>query len=180
MCDFVTPALLIASTVVAVTSSVVSSVAQANQARAQADLEASAAADASQRGAAEAGKIRMAGSLAIGEAKTQVAASGIDAQSGSPLDAMESIRSGSELDATTSLLNGKRAAWGHTYQSSLYKQAGDNALVQGGLAAGASFLSGAAAMGKYYSNNPSGPRTGLPKSYTPPRGMGDPAITGVF
>jgi len=155
MCDFITPALMIATTVAAVASQAAQAASLASSARAQAQAEEAAAADAQARGAAEAGKIRTAASFAIGEAKTQVAASGIDAQSGSPLDAMESIRAGSELDVGMVKSNAARAAWGHTYQASQAEAAGKNAWVQGGLAMGASFLEGAAGLSSYYAKNPS-------------------------
>lgn len=155
MCDFITPALMVATTVTAVASQAIQAASTAAQASAQAEAERGAAADAQARGAAEAGKIRTAATLAIGQAKTQVAAGGLEVGEGSPLDAMVSIREGSELDVGMVRSNAARAAWGHTFQANQADSAASNAWLQGGLAMGASFLEGAAGLSSYYANNPS-------------------------
>lgn len=114
----------------------------------QRDLELAKAADARQRGAAEEGRTRMAGSRAIGEAKTAITASNIETSSGSAANALADIRMFSELDALTVRSNAAREAWGHEAQAAILEQSRKAKKKQGRNAVLGSFLGTAAGLGK--------------------------------
>lgn len=168
MCDFITPALLITSTVVAATSSGIAAASSASQAEAQAEAERQRAADARMRAAVEEGKARTAGTMAVSAARTAYAGAGVDPGEGSPATVEGDIRAGSELDALTLKANGARVAWGHETQAAYYEKAASDAWLQGGLSMGATFLEGAAGMADYYSKNPSNKPKKRTSSTPPP------------
>jgi hypothetical protein len=114
--------------------------AEAKAAQQQAEFERGAAADALQRGAAEAGKVRTAGSQLIGENKAALAGSGVDVQSGSAAAVLADTRAQSELDVGTVRSNAARAAWGHDVQAGQLDYAARNARYQAKLAMTGTFL----------------------------------------
>lgn len=87
--------------------------AEAELNRVNADLFRAKAADARARGATQAGLIRMKGSAAIGEAKTQLAKSGIELTSPAALSLFDTSGTMSELDAQVAKANAAREAWGY-------------------------------------------------------------------
>lgn len=124
--------------------------AQANAMEAQAQVDRAQAADALQRGAAEAGKVKTAGSLAVSENKAALAGAGVDVQSGSAVKALEDTRLGSELDAGTVRSNAARAAWGHEVQAQQEEYGAKAARYSSRIGAAATFIGGAASAGAGY------------------------------
>lgn len=114
----------------------------------QRDIERMRADDALQRGAQEEGLTRMAGSRAVSETKTAVAAGNVETGSGSAVRLLEEIRAFSELDALTIRSNAAREAWGHEAQAALLEQARKTAKKQGELAMLGSFLGTAGNLAK--------------------------------
>jgi hypothetical protein len=86
---------------------------EAAQAGANANLEAIKAGYAEQRGASEAGRLRMEGSQTISAQKVALASSGVDPSSGSALNLFSTTRALSEQDAQTAKSNAAMEAWGH-------------------------------------------------------------------
>jgi hypothetical protein len=82
------------------------------------------AADATERGNQEAGKASLKSGQLMGDARTALASSGVDSQSGSGLQALADTRAYSKLDQLTIQNNAAREAWG-------YKLKGYQALEQG-------------------------------------------------
>lgn len=123
MCEPATIAL-IASTGLTVGGTVLGGMgaqAEAKQqeafARQNALLSRRAAADAVQRGEAEAGKAQAEGSRAIAQARASLGASGLEMTSGSALDALATTRLNTELDAQTLRANAAREAWGYKVEA---------------------------------------------------------------
>jgi hypothetical protein len=83
---------------------------EAKVADANATLAEHSAADALQRGAAQAGQIREKGAQVASEQKVALAASGVDPSSAANLFA--TTASGAELDALTARNNAAKRAWG--------------------------------------------------------------------
>lgn len=81
-----------------------------------AKLSEASAANAEQRGAAEAGRARMEGSQVISQQKVALASSGVDTSSGSALNLFSDTRALSEQDALTAKSNAAMEAWGHRVQ----------------------------------------------------------------
>lgn len=82
------------------------------------------AADSIDRGNQEAGKASLKSDQLMGDARTALASSGVDSQSGSGLQALADTRAYSKLDQLTIQNNAAREAWG-------YKLKGFQALEQG-------------------------------------------------
>lgn len=113
MCEAVTIATLTAAaigTALKVRSDSQAASYQTAVARQQEQIQEGAAADALQRGAEEAGRVRMEGSRAVSAARTLAARTGVDG--GSTLDVLADSRMFSELDAHTAMNNAAREAWG--------------------------------------------------------------------
>lgn len=72
-----------------------------------------AAKDAEARGEIEAAKSRMMGTRVVAEQRAAYGASGVDVDSGTPLDVAAETRANSELDALTAKVNAAREAWGY-------------------------------------------------------------------
>lgn len=85
------------------------------------DRELALATDAINRGAAESGRARAAGSAAVSENKVALASGGVDVQSGTALDILEGTRALSELDVATIRNNARREAWGHKTQADQFE-----------------------------------------------------------
>lgn len=108
------------------------------------------AADALQRGNAEAGMIRMRAGQILGQQRASYGASGVDANVGTPASIQASSAMMGELDAQTAMNNAVRQAWGlKTYgymygQDAAYQaQAGQDAqysTILGGLNQGAQLV----------------------------------------
>lgn len=103
-----------------------------------------AAMDARDRGMADAGRARMAGSQVIGEQKAAIGASGVDPSSGSALALMADSRMMSELDAKTLEVNAAREAWGLNKQADAYDAQSRRARKRGSNAAAGALLGGLA------------------------------------
>lgn len=142
-----------ATAAVAATSAIIKGVSDNKQAQAQADFEHDQGVIGLQRAATEAGRVQTQASLAIGEGKARIAQSGVAADTGSPLEALTQVRFASKLDTDQIKTNAALSAWGHNTQADMYRAAGTNSLVQGGLGAGASFMSAAA---DYYKGKKAG------------------------
>lgn len=149
MCEPTTIGLMAAGTAAQMYAQQQGGEASAATLRAQAESERAQAADALQRGAGEAGRVRTAGSQLIGENKVALAASGVDVQSGSAVDALTGVRQANEMDVQTVRSNAARAAWGHTSQATLLDAEAENVEEQAKLAMVGTFLGGAAQVGAY-------------------------------
>jgi len=101
-----------------------------------------AARDVMQRGAADAGRVRMEGTKVIAEQKTMVAAAGIDPSVGSAADVAGQSRAMSELDAATIKNNAAREAWGLRLQAKDMKTQAKQARTAGKRAAVGAVLGG--------------------------------------
>lgn len=115
--------------------------ARATEANWNAALGRSAEADALQRGAQTAGRLRTQTSQLIAKQRVAYANSGVELTSGTALDVSASTRMIGELDAKTAENNAAREAWGLKTQASLsslqadiYKQRATNEMA--GLAIG--------------------------------------------
>lgn len=94
---------------------------EAKQAGANADLSATRAAYAEQRGAAEAGRLRSEGSQLVSEQKVALASSGVDISTGSAPNLFASTRAQSEQDVQTARSNAAMEAWGHRVEEAGYR-----------------------------------------------------------
>jgi hypothetical protein len=113
---------------------------QAADANARAmDLQAAQTAEAAKQ---EAARIRKAGEKAAGAARAQMAASGIDVNSGSAININEDIYRQSESDAFNTLLTGERKATALQTSASSTRAAGRNTMAASVLSAGATGLQG--------------------------------------
>jgi hypothetical protein len=101
------------------------------------------AVDASARGAAEAGKRTMEGSAAIGEARAQTGASGVDVVSPNVLDTLGQNRLITSLDSETIRNNALREALGFEVQAQSAELQGSAASLAGTYGAMGSILGGA-------------------------------------
>lgn len=128
--------------------------AQAAQDRANANLAKAQADDALARGGQQAGLLRMRTSQVIGQQKVGYAASGVDTQSGSPLQTMASSRMMGELDVATAKNNAARAAWGYRMQANNYLNDANAAESNSKMAAVGSLLGGAGQAFGYASRTP--------------------------
>lgn len=108
------------------------------------------AADALQRGATQVGQIRTRGTQVQAQQHLAYANSGIDAQSGTPVDVMASTRMMSELDAATARNNAARAAWGYRTQGVQYAQQAALDQQNGNLRAAGTLLGGLGQAASYY------------------------------
>lgn len=115
---------------------------QAQFDRLQARMADMAAGDARQRGAQEAGRVRMQGSRIVGEQKAAMGASGVDPSTGSPLALMADTRLISELDAATLQNNAAREAWGYSVQAESLRLRAKQAEQAGSFAAAGTILGG--------------------------------------
>lgn len=94
------------------------------------------------------------GQQVIGSARAQYGASGVEQDSGSPLDVLQQSARNAELDRQTIIYKGKLRAWGYQEQAQLDKYQGDLAMDSGYLSAASTVLqAGAKAYGM--SSNPS-------------------------
>lgn len=108
-----------------------------------------AAGDAEARGAQAEGKVRLEGGQKAAHQSSQLAASGVDVQSGSAVDVVADTGMFTELDAAIARSNGRREAWGYREQgkqfrrqASLQRSSADAALIAGifgGVAGAASY-----------------------------------------
>lgn len=92
---------------------------------------------------AQAEKIRKMGAMQKGEAKAALAGSGVDVNSGTPLELQKSITRNSEEDALSAILGGKRASDVALDEASMLTTAGANAQRSGNLSAAGTMLSAA-------------------------------------
>ena len=122
--------------------------AQAAAERANARIAEEQARDSVKRGGLEELKLRRQLSIHQGQQRALLAASGVDIDSGSPLDLqMASINEGAQ-DMAATRFNAAREAWGYDVQAANHRNAasaaraaGQNAMTQGLLGAGTSLLS---------------------------------------
>jgi hypothetical protein len=90
---------------------------EAKVADANAQLAERGAADALQRGAAEAGGARAKGDAVASEQKVALAANGVDVSSGSAPNLFATTSSAAELDALTARNNAAKRAWGYDVEA---------------------------------------------------------------
>jgi len=109
---------------------------------AQAQQTLNDAAYRSDAATAQAEKIRKAGRAQVGAANASLAGSGVKLGEGTPLEIQKNITQNSEQDALTSILNGKRITTSAQQESQLLGKAGDNAVTNSVLAAGATVAGG--------------------------------------
>jgi hypothetical protein len=81
-----------------------------------------AAADAIARGEFQEGRIKLAGSSFASKQKVALASSGVDAQSGSAVDALSNTAGLSALDALMARSNATREAWGYKVQGAQFRR----------------------------------------------------------
>lgn len=108
-----------------VASNVIGTQGAAGAADANARMSQSAAADALQQGAFQAGKLRAQSSQMLGEQKAGYAASGVDVTQGTPLQTMAGTRFLSDLDVQTAHNNAARRALGYQVQAQQYRDQAD-------------------------------------------------------
>jgi hypothetical protein len=118
--------------------------ADANALDQQAAFEKMSSADVLQRGAAGAGRVREQASQVIGQNRSALSSSGVDAQQGSAAQAAEDVRTQSELDVGTVRANAAREAWGHDVRSQQLSTQAQNVRDQTELSVLSTFLGGAA------------------------------------
>ena len=104
--------------------------------------------DAVKRGGIEELKLRRQMSIHQGQQRAMLAASGVDVDSGSPLDLQEASMREGEQDAAAIRFNASREAWGYNVEAvnrrnaaSAARAAGRNALTGSIIGAGTSLLS---------------------------------------
>lgn len=103
-------------------------IAEGKQAEANKKLADDAAADALQRGAKEAGAVRMAGSELAAAQALAFTNSGVDASVGTAASVQSGTRARANLDALTAANNAAREAWGYKKHGLAFEaQAGINA-----------------------------------------------------
>lgn len=93
----------------------------------QADAYARSAADAAQRGRNEEARVREAYGRLEADQRVAGASSGVDIQSGTPLDLIVATAGMGELDALTARNNAAREAWGLQIESLTAKTKGKSA-----------------------------------------------------
>lgn len=114
--------------------------------------------DAERRGAVEEQQLRLRTSSMIGEARSDLSASGVVVDSGSPLEAQQEIAAMGAYDVNTQRYNAAKEAWSirnqaadYTAQSRLYSMAGANAASEGRMGAFGTALTGLGSMAdKWY------------------------------
>ncbi len=107
------------------------------------------AGDTEKRGESDAARVRMEGSRAIGQARADIGASGLE-MSGTPAASLADIRQFSELDALMVRTNAARDAWGLRAEAAGMESAAKQTRKQSYLGAAGSFLGGAAQAGSFY------------------------------
>jgi hypothetical protein len=146
------------------------------------------AADAIKRGGAEEEKMRRQFEILRGRQMVQAAASGVDAETGSPLEIQKASLKEEERDVATNALNYAREAWGYNMdaynaltegasRAAALRSQGHSGLVGAYSGAGSSLLSLAGQM--YSSGQSQAPSNAIkvdPNQYAAPAGPG----RGVF
>lgn len=115
--------------------------------------------DAERRGAIEEDRFRRQQSLLMGQQASMLAASGVELDSGSPLQILADTAEATEVDARTIRYNSQMEAWGlrnqrdgYTAQSQLANVEGKNAKNNAYLSAGSSLISGLGTAGMHYAS----------------------------
>lgn len=88
----------------------------------------------------QAEKFRKAGKAQAGEARAQLAASGVKLGEGTPLEIDKEITQNAEEDALSALIGGKRATSAAQEEARLLGKAGGNAVSNAGMGAASSVL----------------------------------------
>lgn len=114
-------------------------VSEAQQNQRLADARAT---DALQRGAYEAGALRMNAGRIAGQQRADFGASGVDENVGSAADVQASTRMMGELDARTAMNNAYRQAWGFKTYGYMYGQEAGYEQRAGQYAEAGTFLGG--------------------------------------
>lgn len=94
----------------------------------------------------QAEKFRKAGKAQAGEARAQLAASGVKLGEGTPLEIDKEITQNAEEDALSALIGGKRATTAAQEEAKLLGKAGDNAVTNAGYGAASTVLSAGGSM----------------------------------
>lgn len=123
-----TGTMLAVSAAVSMAGTLAQGIAQKRAANAQAQQDEHIAAQQRDQAMQEADRIRRAGERTQGQARAQLAASGIRVDSGSALLIDEEIGYESELDAQNTLLTGERGARASEYSASMARARGSNAM----------------------------------------------------
>ena len=115
--------------------------------------------DAERRGSVEEDRFRRQQSLLMGEQVSMLAASGVEVDSGSPLQILADTAEATEIDARTIRYNAAMEAWNYrnqadsyTAQSQLATAEGKNAKSNAYLSAGSSLISGLGTAGLQYAS----------------------------
>lgn len=122
-----TGTMLAVSTAVSMAGALAQGVAAKRAANVQAQQEEHIAAQQREQASREAERIRRAGERTQGQARAQMAASGIRVDSGTALQIDEEIGFESELDAQNTLLTGERGARASEFSASVARARGANA-----------------------------------------------------
>jgi len=126
---------------------------QAAIAKRNADQAEAAAKDAAARGLNEGVKIALAGGVTRGAIKAGFGASGVETESGSPLDVLSDAAMYNELDKQTAKSNSEREQYSLRIQQGNYLAQGQADRASGRNAAFGTLLSGtSSAAGNYYSS----------------------------
>ncbi|HLG87055.1 MAG TPA: hypothetical protein VKZ79_07650 [Alphaproteobacteria bacterium] len=134
----------IAAAGVAAVGSIASGVAQSNAAKYNAEVEQQRAQEAEQQAEAQAAIDKQNTARKMGQAEAAYGASGVDPNSGSPLNVMSDLATQGELTRQLTLYQGKIGAIADLQQGALDKLQGQNALTSGIVGAGSTLLTAGA------------------------------------
>jgi hypothetical protein len=151
----IAPVLSIAATLVGAGISAIGAEQQAKANAAAANYNAQVAKNASifaqQQGVVEAEKQQREAAMVIGKDRAAAAASGIDVNSGSPLDIQADNYVTGKLNEATALNNASRNAWGYATQSNLYGMEAQSDLTAGNYNAAGALIGGASELSNRWS-----------------------------